>query len=215
MLLFVARPAAAVSDPSRSQPAASLSDVGFDVRPPRDDGERWDAEGRSMSRTARAHRHPVRARVPGGGAALYAGEGGKREGGIAFANSDPRMIFTFWTGMRTYFEIDESRMRLRLYLHKGLDLEGANRFWSDLTAIPECQFGKPHRAEPDPSIRRSKHPMGCPSIRYSCSTTHRTVMGLVHALLSCESLPSGVAQLAERRPVKPIVVGSSPTPGAS
>ena len=29
-------------------------------------------------------------------------------------------------------------------------------------------------------------PMGCPSIRYSCSRTHRAIMGLVHALLSCD-----------------------------
>ena len=55
-------------------------------------------------------------------------------------------------------------MRLRLYLHEGLDLDAANEFWSDLTGIPIDRFRAPYRAVPDPSIRRSKHPMGCPAV---------------------------------------------------
>ncbi len=70
-----------------------------------------------------------------------------------------------------------------------LDLDAANRFWSDLTGIPLSQFRKPYRAVPDPSIRRSKHPLGCPSVGYTCTRTHRKVMGLVAALLSSEALP--------------------------
>jgi hypothetical protein len=120
------------------------------------------------------------------GAALYAGEGSKTDGRVAFANSDPRMIQLFLCWLRWFFEIEESRLRLRLYLHEGLDLEEAKDFWSALTAIPHAQFSRPYRAVPDPSIRRSKHPMGCPSVVYSCSRTHRAVMGLVGALLSCD-----------------------------
>jgi hypothetical protein len=119
------------------------------------------------------------------GAALYAGEGAKTDGCVTFANCDPRMIHFFMTWIRRCFDIDESRLRLRLYLHVGLDLEVAVSFWSELTDIPESQFTKPYRAVADPSIRKSKHPMGCPGISYGCSRTHRSVMGLVHALLSC------------------------------
>ena len=123
------------------------------------------------------------------GAALYAGEGSKTPGEVRFANSDPRMIALFCVWLRHFFEIDEHRLRLRLYLHAGLDLDAANRFWSDLTEIPLTQFRKPYRAVPDPSIRRSKHPLGCPSVGYTCTRTHRKVMGLVAALLSSEALP--------------------------
>ena len=123
------------------------------------------------------------------GVMLYAGEGSKTDGSVALPNSDPRMLLFFITWLRKFFEIDESRLRLKLYLHEGLDIDSANAFWSDLTGIPQSQFGKPYRAKADPSIRKSKHPMGCPSVVYSCSTTHRTVMGLVHALLACPSLP--------------------------
>lgn len=123
------------------------------------------------------------------GTALYAGEGSKTPGEVRFANSDPRMIALFCVWLRHFFEIDEHRLRLRLYLHAGLDLDAANRFWSDLTGIPLSQFRKPYRAVPDPSIRRSKHPLGCPSVGYTCTRTHRKVMGLVAALLSSEALP--------------------------
>jgi hypothetical protein len=117
------------------------------------------------------------------GAALYAGEGAKRDGAVIFANSDPRMIAFFCAWLRNFFPVEEPRWRLRLYLHEGLDLADANAFWASTTGIPESQFLKPYRAIADPSIRNSKHPMGCPSVRYSCSRTHRRVMGLVHALL--------------------------------
>ena len=125
------------------------------------------------------------------GAALYAGEGAKRDGSVVFANSDARMILLFCTWLRRFFDVDEGRLRMRVYLHEGLDLEAATAFWSDLTGIPTCQFTRPYRAVADPSIRQSKHPLGCPSVRYSCSTTHRAVMGLVDALLESPSVLPG------------------------
>jgi DNA-binding transcriptional MerR regulator len=123
------------------------------------------------------------------GVALYAGEGSKGDGCLRFANSDPRMIFFYCCWLRRFFEIDESRLRVHLYLHEGLDLAAAIAFWSELTAIPPSQFGKPYRAVADPSIRHAKHVHGCVTVRYSCSVTHRSVMGLVHALLSGAAIP--------------------------
>jgi predicted transcriptional regulator len=123
------------------------------------------------------------------GTALYAGEGTKTDGDVRFANSDPRMIVFYCAWLRHFFTVDESRLRLRLYLHEGLDLEAAHAFWAGLTGIPLSQFGRPYRAKADPSIRWAKHVMGCPSVIYSCARTHRAVMGLVHALLSCGAIP--------------------------
>ncbi|HEV3494728.1 MAG TPA: hypothetical protein VHA34_00100, partial [Actinomycetes bacterium] len=112
------------------------------------------------------------------GVALYAGEGAKGDGSVVFANSDPRMVAFFCSWLRHFFDIDESRLRVRLYLHRGLDLAAAIAFWSALTGIPEAQFVKPYRAVPDPSIRSAKHVHGCVGVRYSCSATHRSIMGL-------------------------------------
>lgn len=121
------------------------------------------------------------------GAALYAGEGSKTPGELRFANSDPRMILLFLRWLRTFFDVDEARLRLRLYLHDGLDIDAANAFWSELTGIPVVQFRAPYRAVPDPSIRTTKHEFGCPSVCFGGVLAHRTVMGLVDALLASDA----------------------------
>jgi hypothetical protein len=123
------------------------------------------------------------------GLALYAGEGAKRDGGVRFANSDPRLVLAFVTWLRCFFVITESRLRVKLYLHHGLDLDEAIRYWSDLTKIPAEQFTKPYRAVVDPTIRSSKHVYGCPSIVYSCTTTHRRVMAMISAISSPIAFP--------------------------
>jgi hypothetical protein len=123
------------------------------------------------------------------GVALYAGEGSKGDGSVVFANSDPRMVVFFCSWLRHFFQIDESRLRVRIYLHEGLDLKAAIASWSGLTGIPESQFTKPYRAVPDGSIRHAKHVHGCVGVRYSCSATHRGIMGLVGALLGDAAIP--------------------------
>ncbi len=113
------------------------------------------------------------------GVALYAGEGAKTDGAVKFANSDAQLVGFFCAWLRHFFDIDESRVRLYLYLHEELDLAAAMRFWSDITAVPLTQFGKAYRAAADPSIRRTKHVHGCATVAYSCSRTHRAIMGLI------------------------------------
>lgn len=87
------------------------------------------------------------------GTALYAGEGKKDDGMVAFANSDPRMVLFFVTWLRRFFETDETRLRVQLYLHEGLDLVAANRFWAELTDKSESRF-----RQAVPGAGRSEHP---------------------------------------------------------
>jgi hypothetical protein len=123
------------------------------------------------------------------GAALYWGEGFKRDGCVGMANTDPDVLRLFVTWLRACFGVDEARLRVRLYLHEGLDLERAEAFWSATLGVPRTQFRTPYRAVADPSRRSSKHEMGCPAVRYSDSALHRRVMGLVRALSSSPLLP--------------------------
>jgi transcriptional regulator with XRE-family HTH domain len=118
------------------------------------------------------------------GAALYAGEGAKAEGSVKFANTDAAMIGFFCRWLRAHFDVDESRVRVSVYLHQGLDLDAAHAFWSQITGVPETQFRKPYRAVADASIRTVKHEYGCCYVVYNCSRTHRAIMGLVRALLT-------------------------------
>lgn len=121
------------------------------------------------------------------GIALYAGEGAKTDGQVKFSNSDARQVDFFCHWLRRFFDVDESRLRVWLYLHEHLDLDATISFWSAVTGIPSTQFGKPYRAVPDPSIRTTKHVNGCVGVAYACSRTHRAVMGLVHGLLLAEA----------------------------
>jgi transcriptional regulator with XRE-family HTH domain len=149
------------------------------------------------------------------GAALYAGEGSKSGGRVTFANTDAAMIALFCDWLRACFgPIDESRLRLRVYLHEGLDLDAAEAYWSQVTDIPRSQFRAPYRAVADPTIRTVKHVNGCAYVGYSCSRTLRAVLGVVDALLSSDAR-SGVAQSAEHATVNRVVESSSLSPGAS
>jgi len=116
------------------------------------------------------------------GIALYAGEGSKRDGDVSLANSDARLVAFFCRWLREFFAVEECRLRARLYLHHGLNLDEATGFWEEVTGIPRSQFLSPYRAVPDATIRASKHVRGCISVRYSCSRTHRHIMGLSAAL---------------------------------
>jgi len=118
------------------------------------------------------------------GVALYAGEGSKNDGSVGFANTDPTMIAFFCNWLRHFFDVDESRMRGSIYLHEGLDIDAAQNHWSEVMEIPAEQFRKPYRAVPDSSIRSRKHEFGCGYVTYSCSKTHRQIMGAIRALLS-------------------------------
>jgi len=123
------------------------------------------------------------------GAALYAGEGSKGDGEVVFANTDPAMVAFFCAWLRRIFEIDESRLRVRVYLHEGLDMDAAQEFWAAVTGVPLVQFRKGYRAEANPTIRKNKHEHGCVYVRYCCSATHRKIMGLQRALLSSAAFP--------------------------
>jgi len=123
------------------------------------------------------------------GLMLYAGEGFKTKGSVGMANTDPRLLAFFVAWLRRFFDVDEQRLRVRLYLHEGRDLDAATAHWSRLLDIPSDQFRAPYRAKADATRRQTKHPMGCPSVRYSCTWTHRRILGLMDALICCKTLP--------------------------
>ncbi len=179
---------------SRSSVSLWTRDVQFAPGPRRYNGQRRGPNALQLRKQAEIDRLLAEGRERIGelsereflvaGAALYAGEGGKRDGSLVFANSEPRMIAFFCAWIRRFCDVDESRLRVSLYLHRGLDLNAALNYWEAVTGIPRQQFLQPYRAVPDATIRHNKHAHGCPAVRYNCSATHRAVMGLVHGLLA-------------------------------
>jgi transcriptional regulator with XRE-family HTH domain len=121
--------------------------------------------------------------------ALYAGEGSKTEGAVKFANTSPTLSRVFITWLRQVFDVDETRLRVTLYLHSDLDLDAANEFWSSALSVPIGQFPKPYRAQADSTMRNNRHIHGCATIGYSCRLTHRRVMAMIEAVTSPFALP--------------------------
>ena len=117
------------------------------------------------------------------GLGLYAGDGAKTGGIVKFANSDPAMISFFCAWLRTFFPIDETRMRVRVYLHDDLPLAPAHTFWSEATGIPESQFHEAYRARSRPTPRTNRHVNGCCHVIYSSTPILREILGMMRALM--------------------------------
>jgi hypothetical protein len=75
-----------------------------------------------------------------------------------------------------------------LYAGEGAKRDGAVKFAnSDPRMIAFYCAAVPRGSRS--GIRHTKHVHGCASIDYSCSATHRRIMGLVRALLSDAAIP--------------------------
>lgn len=121
--------------------------------------------------------------------ALYAGEGSKRGTSVIFSNSDPALMVAFVRWFRREFDPDESKFRLKLYLHADLDLGEAIEFWSSVLNVPPGQFNKPYRAVADKTLRSNRHVHGCASIVYHSALVHRRVMAMIAAIGSALADP--------------------------
>jgi len=121
--------------------------------------------------------------------ALYAGEGSKTPGSVSLANSDPLLMAVFISWLRGCFKVDESRLRMKIYLHSDLNLRAATRFWSEVSGIPVEQFRTPYRVPVGPTRRTNRHVNGCATVSYSCTLTHRRVMAMIEAITSPFRIP--------------------------
>jgi hypothetical protein len=74
------------------------------------------------------------------GVVAYAAEGTKRKPWqssmtVKFTNSDPRMILLFlrWLSL---VGVDRSSLSFRISIHEDADVDGALRYWSEVTGVP-------------------------------------------------------------------------------
>ena len=74
------------------------------------------------------------------GSALYWAEGRRQEGRngnrLSFCNADPCAIRLMMRFFREVVGIPESRFRVHVVLHPGLDVEAARRYWAEVTSLP-------------------------------------------------------------------------------
>lgn len=116
------------------------------------------------------------------GISLYAAEGTKRDKMCSFANSDPQLIFFMSRWFREFCNIPEPRLRGAIWIHDGLDIEVAKKYWSKITDIPLSQFHKTYIAKnktDSKKVRKNIHTHGVFSIKFSDAKTHRRLMGWI------------------------------------
>jgi transposase len=92
------------------------------------------------------------------GAIAYWCEGSKnkphRNGNrVVFINSDPGLIRLFLRFL-TVAGIAPDRLICRVHIHECADVEGAQRFWQELTGLPEDQFREPTLKRHNPKTVR-------------------------------------------------------------
>ncbi|MEV0277687.1 hypothetical protein AB0I22_15095 [Streptomyces sp. NPDC050610] len=80
------------------------------------------------------------------GVGLYWSEGTKskpyrRDEQVTFVNSDPNMIEVYLSWL-ALLGVDRQRLRFYVMIHESADVEGAERFWADLTGGDATMFGK-------------------------------------------------------------------------
>jgi hypothetical protein len=114
---------------------------------------------------------------------IYWCEGGKNaKYGVAFTNSDPKLVRTFLTLLRENFNLDERKFHPGIHLHSyhspGTQLD----FWSKVTDIDKQQFIKPY-LKPNTGKRIRKNYQGCISLRYASNDLARQLMAIAKAYL--------------------------------
>lgn len=79
------------------------------------------------------------------GVGLYWGEGGKRDGGIRFYNSDSAIIGFIMRWFRESLHVSEERFSLYILINIAHEkrLGKVLEYWSRVTNVPKEQFGKP------------------------------------------------------------------------
>lgn len=103
------------------------------------------------------------------GVMLYWGEGTKRGGSVALANSDPKMINLFLRFLREICGIDEGRLRVGLHHYSDHDPKKLIKFWVNVTRIPPDQFDRPFLHFAGRGSYKNKSQYGTVAVRYSDS----------------------------------------------
>jgi hypothetical protein len=126
------------------------------------------------------------------GAIAYWCEGSKtkphrRSEQIAFINSDPHLI-RFFLQFLAAAGVARDRLICRLYIHESADVAEAQRFWLDVTDLPDTQFRRPTLKRHNPrTVRKNtgQNYRGCLVIKVRQSAElYRQIEGWASAAMA-------------------------------
>ena len=93
------------------------------------------------------------------GIMLYWAEGkttSKEIYNLELNNSDPKLLQVYCNFLRTYFKVDNSLFKARLFLYPDLNEADIKLFWSELLNIPQNQFIKSYISDSRSSVTKNK-----------------------------------------------------------
>lgn len=145
-------------------------------------------------------------------AMLYWAEGDKSEkvAGTKFANTDPYLTSLYITLFRKCYNINESKFRIRLYVHYYHSVKKVKNFWSKILNVPQNQFTKTYIKKRGRTKRFRKNFAGICFIYYGDSKIRKELLEIGRALQRKVTKNAPVAQWIERWPAEPKTTGSTP-----
>jgi hypothetical protein len=120
---------------------------------------RREARRRAISAAAAAQIGEITDReVLIAGAIAYWCEGSKnkpyrRDDQVGFINSDPQLI-SFFLRFLASVGVESERLICRVYIHETADVASAQRFWQQVTRLPDDQFREPSLKHHNPKTVR-------------------------------------------------------------
>lgn len=146
-------------------------------------------------------------------AMLYWAEGAKSEKACAlkFANTDPDLALLYVTLLRLCYNIDETRLRIGLYVHYYHSIRRVRNFWSRTLNIPPNQFYKVYVKKRSKTKRFRKNFAGICFINYGDNKIRKELLELGSSLGKIITKNAPIAQRIEREVADFEVVGSNPT----
>lgn len=105
------------------------------------------------------------------GTALYWGEGSKANRNVAsIANSDPSVIRIMMRFFKEILEVNQNKFRGHIHTFSHLNIDEAERYWSQVSGIPRTQFYKTYSKPSKASLgKKDSLPYGTFQI-YVCDT---------------------------------------------
>lgn len=121
---------------------------------------------------------------------------------MAFINSDPQLI-RFFMRFLTVAGVSPDRLTCRLHIHESADVAAAQRFWLDVTGLPDTQFKRPTLKRHNPRTVRKNTGQdyhGCLIIKVRrAAELYRKVEGWARASMLVQPLaPSDASVLGSR-----------------
>lgn len=89
------------------------------------------------------------------GTMLYWAEGDKTQRMVRFSNGDPEMIKIMMAFFRQVCGVPEDKFRGYIHIHHKLEHTAAEKYWSEITQVPDTQFFKTYR-KPNKSSQNKK-----------------------------------------------------------